>query len=157
MYMYLEINFEREALRLAFEKSESDKPCVVPTRSEDAYAFYNVLGSRERFWFSVMFTRSIDGKLVGKCDCPAGRGGEYCYHLTAALYTHYDLVENGLCRAITDSIWSPVSEDTMPQYDDPADWSSVSEESILQYEGAANPAPLFFIDKNHSANFLSTI
>lgn len=148
MYMYLEINFERPALRLAFEKSELDKPCVVSTESAAAYAFYKVLGSRERLWFTVMLTRSIDGKLVGKCDCPAGNGGEYCYHLTAALYTHYDLVESGFCCAITDSIWSPVTEDTIPQYENEDDYFLGLEESILQYEGAANPAPLFLLKKS---------
>ena len=136
--MYLEINFEREALILSYEKARTIKPRVVPSRNLSAFACYDVMCPSERVWFSVIFTRSIDGKPVGNCKCAAGENGDYCYHLAAALYLHCGLVQHGLCRPITDSIWSPISEET-----------------ILENKGAASAAS--FLLKPFPVNYLSKV
>lgn len=107
--MFLEINFEREALRDAFAKSDAVKPQVRAGQGTEASAQYRVISSDSEKWYDVEFTRSMSGKRFGSCSCAAGHDELYCYHLTAALYVHCGLVRHGLRPPVTQSIWAQSS------------------------------------------------
>lgn len=104
--MFLEINFEREALREAFVKSDAVKPQVRAKQCSDKLSAYKVISSDGQKWYDVEFTRSVLGKPFGSCSCEAGTDELYCYHLTAALYVHCGLVQHGLRPPVTSSIWA---------------------------------------------------
>lgn len=114
MFMYLEINLEREALRDAFAKSDAVKPQVRAGQCTEASASYKVISSDSQTWYEVEFTRSMSGRPFGSCSCIAGHDGFYCYHLTAALYVHCGLVQHGLRPSVTRSIWAQASAAISP-------------------------------------------
>ena len=104
--MFLEINFEREALRNAFVKSDAVKPQVRAGQCTEASAAYRVMSSDGQTWYDVEFIRSLSGKPFGSCSCAAGRDELYCYHLTGALYVHCALVQHGIRPPVSQSVWA---------------------------------------------------
>ena len=104
--MFLEINFEREALRNAFVKSDAVKPQVRAGQCTEASASYRVMSSDGQTWYDVEFIRSLSGKPFGSCSCAAGRDELYCYHLTGALYVHCALVQHGIRPPVSQSVWA---------------------------------------------------
>lgn len=155
--MYNEINFNSESLKRAFERCAAMRPLVrLGEFSDDALASYEVLRSDTRTWCIVEFIRSPRGHALGKCDCPAGEKGWYCYHLAAALTVHIGLVRHGLRKSISRSIWTQISDEFwqegLAEIDEGAEFSAPSE--LLRL---FNPRSFFlladFYDKINDRSF----
>jgi hypothetical protein len=103
---WLEINLNSSALQRGFEKVARVRCAVRCDLSSEFAASYLVLRSDGVLWAHVMFSRSVSGRAIGRCDCPAGLSGRCCYHLAAALLVHVGLVRAGLRRPVSRSFWS---------------------------------------------------
>ena len=117
-----------------------------------------------RTWCVVEFIRSPRGHALGKCDCPAGEKGWYCYHLAAALTVHIGLVRHGLRKPISRSIWTQISDEFwqegLAEIDECADYAAPS--MLLESFDSGNFSLLadfsftskFYLDKHRAVCFL---
>jgi uncharacterized Zn finger protein len=75
------IPLTRESMRKAIARSRSKRPHVkilnIETRT------YSVTSSRGAERYTCQLGHA-QGRLLGRCECPAGERGVVCYHLAAA-------------------------------------------------------------------------